>query len=526
MPDPDPRRSRLRALAAVLVAVALAVPAVASAGSPRPVILVDRDGRATAASCDAGPGGSATRNIGKAVRDAAPGTTILVCPGRYRPFAVAGKRDLTIRGVVPWRAVIRHGGRATPGGDPDLAGIAIAGSRQIVLQWLTVRHQAPLAGPAGTAVGCRPLLAGILVVASRSVEIRGNRVRSVGPGSLDGPCPMSVGIMVGDATPLLAGAPAALAALGDPVDPATSALIASNRVRGHAFLGIAATSSLWSGGAGTGSPVSGPTRARIVGNSIFFRHPPDACTTSGPTVAPAVRSLLLPARGLARLVAAASGVLHPSGRSLCVAEAAGIYQGVPVPDSPIPGASGRIARNRVFSSAPCVLRCRPAGAVQVAAILVADPAHRPGASRVTGNLLFRNLIGIALADAAGAVVAGNRATEGLIGITVGDTVGATLRANTATGNRAGIVITNAPVGTTGAAGAASPAPWQVTAELRITGNDARGNVDRSCEDETVGGGSRGTANRWWGNAGERGSSTPGGLCGAPGSPPPVPAPAP
>ena len=95
MSQPRPYLSFSISLFAVFVALSTAVtPRLAHASSP---LVVDDDGQATATNCNAVT--PAFNTIQAAVNAAAPGDTILVCPGAYDEQLVVRTSNLTIRGT-------------------------------------------------------------------------------------------------------------------------------------------------------------------------------------------------------------------------------------------------------------------------------------------------------------------------------------------------------------------------------------------------------------------------------------------
>ena len=84
--------------------------------------------------------------------------------------------------------------------------------------------------------------------------------------------------------------------------------------------------------------------------------------------------------------------------------------------------------------------------------------------------------------------------------------GATVRDNRTRGNVVGLFALDEPFYD-------SRQEWYVTEDVLFQGNNANDNLDVSCEDETSGSGTQGTANTWIGNLGELDSSSPAGICG-------------
>ncbi|MFO1541009.1 MAG: hypothetical protein ACKOTZ_11305 [Chloroflexota bacterium] len=510
LPARDRHASRRRRVAAVLAALLVTTAPGAVVAADRPVaVIVDDDGRAGPAGCDGGLPGSAATTIGAAVDDARPGTTIRVCPGTYPPVAIVRRPGIAIVATVPWRATILTAG----GPGPVHAGIEVAGSDGTRISGLRILHRAY--DPDRRLGRCRALSAGIHVHGSRAVVLRAVRVRAVGPGTLDPRCGMTFGIVAG--TPGLLAPPAGAAvpsgAGAGAADPlATEVTVAWSLVADHLLGGIVAVSTVRTDGPRTRT---GPTRALLLRDSVRFFHPA-ARACDGPARAPgAVRAtgaMPDPVSAAGRLRAGFAALL-PAGVA-CLQEAAGVYLGAGVADSPIPGASGRVVGVRVLSAGDGMggTDRDPRGdAVQLAGIVLADPAHRAGATAVVRARVDGSLAGIVAVDAAGARIARSRATGGLVGIHVADTVGAALTGTVATANDAGIVLTDALLSVAGAL----PGDGLLrTADVMVLRNDARGNRTVACADETAGAGTAGTANTWTANRGGRGAVRPVGICAA------------
>jgi hypothetical protein len=483
---------RLRPLFSAAAVVALGAslviaPATSAAGTTR---YVDDDGKAGPAGCNAGT--TAKKTIQGAVDAANDGDTIAVCPGTYpEQVTITGKNDLTLRSVREWQAVITLPlDVVTAGGSEGPYMVGIVGANGITVRGFKLDHEAPAScdGPFSSV--------GILFVAARDISIRGNRV--VGTGDTLGECGLFAGIMAG--YPFGGPGSAALPA-GEPIgDLTTTGLIAYNVVKDHAGLGIASVS--------TGSPTAGTdtyyaTKVDIRNNSIQYLHEgnePNGCVINSVTSASERRQLRSALRGFL-----------PAGPGI-VCESVGIYQGAGSPNAGGPGASGVISRNRISSGPDAVgiilLTGEPQGTpAQVFGILVIDQRHAAGASTVRENIVRRNIFGISAIDAKGIRILDNTVREAVAGISVMDTEGgATVRGNRTRDALVGIYAADEPLNS-------SSAEWYVTSGVQFKGNDATGNQDYSCEDDTEGDGTLGTANTWQGNDGEPNSSTPEGICG-------------
>lgn len=474
------RTSTLAAGAALAIAMIGAPTAMAAGGA---TIMVDGDGRATAASCNDGAAGSARDTVQGGVDAAHPGDTVLVCPGTYvEQVQIAEKDGLTVRSTRPWTATIQAPSSLDA---PFIVGIY--GADDVTFQWFNVVTR--------PTEGCDAPMMGVLALAGRDITIRSNRVRNL--GRTLGPCAFTFGIMAGYPLGFGTGS-AALPAGVLPGDLTTTATIINNAVRDHVGIGIAAVSTL---GSTVGGTSYGPTRADILNNSVRYYH---LGSTNGDCSSVTSTSLSAKeTRSLRRSIAAL-----PAGPGSC--EAIGIYQGATSSDSPIPGPAGVIRGNRI-SSGPDASPDLTAGAesatpAQAVGILIIDQRHSPGASQVLGNLVLRNVFGILAVDAAGVEIRENRTRFDFFGIAVWDTEGALVRDNIATDGVVGVIVSDEPF-------IASEEAWYVTDDVRFRDNDARGNADRSCVDQTLGDGTLGTDNTWIGNLGELDSSDPAGICG-------------
>lgn len=476
------RRTRTLGLAAtVALAIATLGGPTASAGGTD-TIMVDGDGRATAASCSAGGAGSASTTIQDGIEASGPGDTVLVCPGTYIEQVYITDRDgLTVRSTRPWKATIQAPNQIDA---PFIAGIY--GADRVTFQWFTVVTR--------PTDGCDQPAFGILAFAGRDLSIRSNRVRNLGRSF--GPCAFGIGISAG--YPLTLGtSKAAFPAGGAPDDLTTTASVRFNAVRDHTLMGIGVFSTY----APTAGGAYGPTRADILDNSIRFYH---TDVTSGECPESTASLSSRDARPVRRSLAAL-----PAGLGF-VCESIGIYQGAAFPESPI-GPAGTIRGNRISSGPNAVSEftagAEPGTPAQLFGILVLDQRHAAGASQVIDNLVVRNVFGIAAVDAGGVEIRDNRVLTDFFGISVWDTEGAVVRDNVTRYGIVGIFSDDEPFfdGT--------PQPWYVTDDVRFRDNDARQNGEASCVDQTLGDGTLGTDNTWTGNLGELDSSEPAGICG-------------
>ena len=480
------RRVAIALLLGMLAAGLVATPATyAAAGTTR---MVDADGHASAGDCSGH--GFARKSIQKAVDDAADNDTILVCPGTYEEQVTAlGRNDLTIRSTVPFKATILAPQVLDPQ-SPYLVGIGL--SHGDTFQGFTL--------VARTAAPCNAVGAAILTAEATGVMIRGNRIRASGPQTL-GDCGFFEGIQVGFGIIIPTGAsvtagvkhawskaaPDAMPA-GGPIP--SRATVAFNSIRDYKGAGIAATDA--------------GTRALIRRNSVRFWHlsytsgVPDNC--GYPIFAAGVSSS--GARAIHGAIKAANGLLPAGSNQLCFA--IGIAQGM--------GASGNIRNNRVSSGPGSVLFTSPGGVtpatpVMLAGILQFGPQTGPKRTQVTRNVVSAALAGIATVVGDDTSVTSNQVSNTVNGIFVAQTVGASIKTNTTTASLVGIGVNDDFVGS------AFGVDVQPSQGNLFKANDASGNLIESCYDDTIGGGSQGTANTWAGNTAETNSSQPAGICG-------------
>lgn len=483
----------LTAICVSLLAVAcLGIPAQASGGA---TIMVDDDGHASVGDC-AGRA-AAFDTIQGAIDDASNGATILVCPGTYvEQVDAVGVNGLTIRSVRPWQAIIKPPASL---GAPYIVGIGDA--NDVTFQGFKVL------APTGPA--CDSTVIGILVVGGKNLVVRGNRIRAIGPDTL-GDCGLLVGIGVG-------GGLFSTATAGAIDSLATTASIIYNTIEDYQVIGIAVTDTPNVVASGPHAP----TRALVAHNSVRYFHLDVTDPSQGNcafTSSAATRATGIGARRVAalrdQLRTNLGRLIGPAGVSVC--EAIGVYQGAGAADTVGGGASGDIIANRVHSG-PHASLFSVAGAststpLQLLGILQVDQGHGAGRSRVIGNLVYRNLIGILATDAAGTQIIGNTARLNALGIIVTDTVGATVRGNVTTDNALGILVADDFV---------TSGPDQLSGDVAVRRNDASGNIvspdpsPHSCEDDSSG---LGTTNVWLNNVAEVDSSTPVGICGGTSAP--------
>ncbi len=169
---------------------ALGAPVAASSPTTR---YVDDDGRAGRSGCDGTR--SVPRKVQHAIKAAAPGDTILVCPGTYtEQLRIRGARDgLTVKAVEPWTAVIRTPSRLT--GSPS-ALMTIDGVDEVRIQWLQLAVR--------TAQPCARLHHGVLVRDAHDAQVRSLRIEPLGSDTI-GRCGYRHGIVVSHGSSAMVG---------------------------------------------------------------------------------------------------------------------------------------------------------------------------------------------------------------------------------------------------------------------------------------------------------------------------------
>lgn len=185
-----PLRARLRTatLLSVFVVSASVAAAPAQAGDATTWYVSPSVTSAGIGSC----GSPDFTSIQTAVDASGPNDTILVCPGFYdeRVAIVGSGHDgLTIRSTQPWKATIR----VAPDHPDGEELLGISGSRRVTIQhlrFLAVGNQV-----CELAVG--PM---IRVSEAVNVNIRANRMRSLGNNTLDFDCGYQEGIRLVDST--------------------------------------------------------------------------------------------------------------------------------------------------------------------------------------------------------------------------------------------------------------------------------------------------------------------------------------
>ena len=193
----------------------------------------------------------------------------------------------------------------------------------------------------------------------------------------------------------------------------------------------------------------------------------------------------------------------PAGENqLCFA--IGIAQGM--------GASGNIRNNRVSSGPGSVIFTAPGGVtpatpVMLAGILQFGPQTGPARTQVARNVVSAALAGIATVVGNDTSITSNQVSNTVNGIFVAQTVGASIKANTTTASLVGIGVNDDFVYSL------FGVDVQPSQDNLFKANDASGNLEESCYDDTVGSGSQGSANTWTGNIAETNSSSPSGICG-------------
>lgn len=238
------------AVALAVLAASLTVAAPAAAAS---TIVVAADGQAAVNDCAATT--AAPTSIQAAVDAAAPGTTILVCPGSYTGLVSvgAGKDGIRIVATQPFAAKVR-----VPASSSADGLVTIDGADDVTIRGLSLLG--------GKSASCGSVKAGIVVRDAMDAVIRGNRIAPTASATR-GPCSFAWGITVG-VPPITPAADVLLPA---------SALVAWNLVRDPRVGGIR---------------VGGPdTSATVNRNSIRYWHEAAAPSRVG-------RRALHPAAGI------------------------------------------------------------------------------------------------------------------------------------------------------------------------------------------------------------------------------------
>jgi hypothetical protein len=481
---------RLRPLfsAAAVVALGAALviaPATSAAGTTR---YVDDDGKAGPAGCNAGT--TAKKTIQGAVDAANDGDTILVCPGTYQEqVVIEGIDGLTIKGVQPWTAQV-----LSPEG-PDLENpflVIVYESDDVTIQWLRFTSLATEPELAPVAADCGMIQAAIVVMASQDAVIRSNRMGTTGPHTL-GACGYEVGVMIGE---MAAGTAVAASPAGEvPVFRKASAKVVNNLIRDFQTAGVVS--------------LGLRTRVDIVQNSIQFRHENDSTgcedTSSASSLAPRKADRL-------RDRLAAMGPAGPGIPYYGDCFAFGVLDGV--------GTSGTIRQNEIWSNA--TVDPIPAGRDSAAYLLAGIAEFLQGdaieeytsdelpaqtdAPVIRDNRVRGAIAGVALIGADLVAVRDNIVRGSFVGVFVQGTQDARVSANALREAYAGIWVNDTLLPITG----------RTSADNVFAANSIPGStyLEWSCDDDTSGTGTAGTANTWKNNTAPDDSSDPSGICGA------------
>jgi hypothetical protein len=181
---------------AVLAASLTVVPAAAAS-----TIVVAADGQAAVGDCAATT--PAPTSIQVAVNGAAPGSTIVVCPGSYKELVTvgAGKDGLTIAAARSFAAKLR-----VPAGVSAEALLTIDGSDGVTVRGLSLLG--------GDGKSCGTVEAGILLRDTQDSVVRGNWLAPTAENTL-ADCSFAYGIAIdGGGDPKVAGAVPASAFIG------------------------------------------------------------------------------------------------------------------------------------------------------------------------------------------------------------------------------------------------------------------------------------------------------------------------
>jgi parallel beta-helix repeat protein len=174
-----------------------------------------------------------SHTIQGAVDAAAPGATILVCPGVYQEDVTVSTNGLTIRAKTPWKAILEPAFNVT-GAAPALDGsflnvLTIDNASHVTVQWL--RFAAPTHSPCELVRSMVDVTDG----ATHAI-VRGNKMRPIGTETF-GACGYEDGVIV---------------------EGGSRALVGYNVVKDFQVAGIEVD------GAGT--------RAGVIHNSVRFFH--------------------------------------------------------------------------------------------------------------------------------------------------------------------------------------------------------------------------------------------------------------
>jgi len=337
---------------------------------------------------------------------------------------------------------------------------------------------------APTAGDCGKVASAILVLGTRDTIIRGNQIRAAGSHTL-GACGYEVAVALGDE--FLTAAASGVGLASDPGP--TRASVVWNTIRDFQVVGVLA---------------SGPgTLATINRNSIRFYHlhvsSSDACLDTLPLITSAGTDIRSQLRHLLKGLPEQGTGIADDVPFACVA--VGILTGV--------GARAIIKDNRIHSGADSVPELGPVDVALTPLLLagilnIESDTTKP--TRIADNKVYRTIAAIGVLGAFGTVITGNRLTSSILGMYLDSVEGLQVTHNVATDDFDGIAMVDAL------------AHFFDSTSNRFIANDARGNTEGSCVDDTSDSGTPfagdlGTDNRWRHNLGEPGSSTPQGICG-------------
>jgi hypothetical protein len=482
---------RLRPMLATAATVALTATVLGApamlAGGPT-THMVDDDGTGGPGTC-AGSSPVASR-IQDAVDAAGPGDTILVCPGTYEEqVTIEGADDLTIRGTRPWAATLLSPRSLEA---PWLVGIE--DSDDVTVQWLRIVSRATQAYPAptGDEPTCDKVEAAVWIQASTDVAIRSNRILAQGRQTM-GRCGYGIGIMVGGEALVQSGD------LTPPVFPRTRVALQNNLVRDFQSAGILSM--------GTN------TTSRIIQNSLQYRHESVTDCDEVPIATAVAGDRDDPVRRLLR------GAVGPAGIGLPIDEtcfAFGIVE--------LFGSDGVVTGNEVWSglvlSAPgsASVAGEPTGALLLAGILevaqgpvvhhFTEGRFKPQSTApvISGNRIRGAIAGVVLLGGDLVQVTNNAVRYAFLGMLVSQTRDAELGTNRISDTYLGIFATDDLIPFFGD---------RASRDNTYRANTLKRSYDVSCEDETEGDGTDGTASLWVDNVSLDTASDPVGLCPAP-----------